>query len=870
MRFSVPQFIKPHDLDDLMPYLPTAAIAQEMVDHLHPMDVDAPREAGAKALEKMAAFHQAADSVFRKHADRLSRAYEIIAPSEAEEGAEEGRFSMTLREIALKIFQTRDSDKLTPAMLWAVHRAIIQTQNIITDKINFRQNMIYNILPKKNLADIIKVRDWSRSLQEDIVDKTTNLITIDPAEKEALRRKNPIFTFAIKARKAIERSRRTRALSPDGYLGPSSIKIEPKGPAMQTYKIKDMETFTVNERIIIRFLDAWVTSRYLNRSTNLAAIGPLILRAVGKYDGFDLDESIGFTFLQEIGVITPWENRAAYGIKILWRSGHDNKPARPRDKVSDTASVECNTTGDPKDVMKDLRKDWADLPVFCIDGADTLERDDGFSLEPVIGNNTEHWVHIHVANPSAILTPDSTIAGYAAHLSEAVYFPERRYPMLPPDLTARYLSLADGRPCLTFSARMTMEGDILEREITSGIVNNVLHLTPRTVGKAMGMEKDGNAEASAFKSILSLGGEIPTRPEPQEQESEKPFTSYHADLLRKLMTLGTASRRRRTRNGAIEFGSSAKITSSFSQVLLEKPNPPTPRVIDHGIRLFEGDPMITIRRRTDSLGPIQKLVSDMMILAGQICASWCQERNIPIPYRGIMRNPQPASSPKIFKREVIDSSVAKTGHASQWDLWHYLKLLGQPAISASPLEHFALGLPAYCKTTSPLRRYVDLFTHWQVEAALRYEAETGSSLIGSADDSYLPFSRSAVEAFTNLALLNERRLGTAAQEARKHWLVQALFRAFYFNEAELPETFEVTALMPYKTLPQGWLNDWDARVTLPIMSDAAFEVGGVQPGDLWETKISSIRPYTKQIVMTPIRLIERNAQIGEVGRVFKT
>lgn len=856
-RFFVPLFVKPNELDELMPYLPSEAVAEEMMDRLQPLKLSAPRGAGANLLEKLSLFHQAADNVFRKNADRLNRAYEIVAPSERDSGPR----SMTLRQIAVKVLQKKDTGDLTAAMTWAVHRAIVQCQNITYDMVNFRQNMSYTVYPQHVLTEIAKVRDWVRNFQEGIISESTEGFDVDLVARKVMKSANPIATFVKKSRMAVERSRQNRSLSPNGFLGPSSVKVEAIEPILQTYKTTCLEKFSDEERIIIQYLDAWVASRYLNRLTNFSAVGPMILRAVDMYDGFELDESMGFTFLQELGVITPWENRAPYSLKSVWRSGDP--------LISGLEDLKRGTlpkmpSGPATDSMKGLRKDWCRLPVFCIDGAGTLERDDGISVESVDGSQSEYWVHIHVANPSAFINPQSAEADYAANLGEALYFPERRYPMLSPNFTNEFLSLADGRPCITFSARMTTEGDILERNITPGILRDVHYLTPFTVSRELGID-DG--VTSDPVSILRVGGETSDAPDRQPNETTKPLTQAHVDMLRKLMELASAAHSKRTARGAPEFYSSAQITSTNPQVMLKKPVPEPFTIRDGEVRLFEGDPIINITRRTDGFGRASKLVSDMMVLAGDIAAKWCMERNLPIPYRGIMRNPEPASSPEIFKKEVLEPDIAKYGHANQWDLMRYMRLLGQPATSVSPLEHHALGLPAYCKATSPLRRYVDMYTHWQIEAALRYEARTGKSLVDSTDDSYLPFDRNAVRDYTSTALQHERKLRNASSASNRHWMVQALFRAYYFKEAPLPDTFEVTALMRYKNVPQGWLNGWDTRVIMTVLSQAAHEADGVQSGDLWETKICEIDPYHKTINMEPIRLIRRGAKIESVGRL---
>ena len=848
-RFTVPRFVHPDDLNDILPYLPTAEIAEGMIDRLQPLDVSAPRGAGAKLLEKMSLFHQATDSIFRNNADRLNRAYEIVAP--AEPGA--GRITLTLGQIAMAVLKKRKTD-LTPEMMWAVHRAVVQSQNVMCDSFRTRQNILYEIHPYQNLNEITQVRNWVRDFQESIVEHATKSYDVDSPTTIAPSMSNPITTFVKKARAALEQSRRSRALAPNGALGPSSVRVTTTETPITTYRSIDGQQLSQKERIIVHYLDAWVMSVYLNPLTNLGALGPMILRAVGMYEGLELDKALGYTFLQELGMISPWENRSVHSLVNLQLPGHGSGSKRIT-QLQNEAFKEHDGSMPLQDSMQGLRKDWADLPIFCVDSAETLERDDGVSVEAVEGSDTEHWVHIHVANPSAFIDPSSATARYAAQLSESVYFPERRYPLLHPALTEGQLSLAKGRPCLTFSARISAEGDVLEKRIVPGVVHNVHYMTPHAVGRELGINKHDGMQSI---SLLHVGGDSPTESGQQVNKIDQPLPESHLEMLRKLYKISETVQQSRIRNGAPDFYSSANIASTYPRVFLGTDAAPF-QLRDDTISIYEGDPVIKIERLIGGYGPVAKMVSELMILAGGIAASWCMERNIPIPYRGIVRNPEPAYSPELFKKEIIEPRIAKYGHANQNDLTRYMRLVGQAAASSSPLEHVALGLPAYCKATSPLRRYVDMYTHWQIEAALRHEAATGTSLIGSTDESYLPFSSAAVEEAANTAHQRERKISNAKTGSSRHWIAQALFRAFYFNEAPLPETFQVTALLRYDRTQRGELNGWDTRVKM-METEATAREGGIKAGDCWEAKISNIKTYYKSIEVEPIRLLERDVQ----------
>ena len=846
-RFSIPHFVHPDELRDILPYLPTTEVADEMIDKMHPLNASAPRDAGARLLKKMSLFHQTADDAFRKHADRLTRVYEIVAPLEADAG----KITMTLGQIAMAVLQKTNPAELTPAMMWAVHRAVTQSQNISYDTLNYRQNAVYEIYPQQNLREIAQVRDWVRDFQEGIIEDVTETYDSDATNKDSKKSRNPIAMFVENARAAVKRSRQTRALAPSGCLGPSSVRLTAPEMSMSTYKCSDYQMLSDQEKTIVRYMDAWAVSRHLNPYTHLKASGPMILRAVGMYDGYELDEVTGFTFLQELGIISPWENLLVHRTPNLRLPDHD-RGVEESTRLRKEAYNESKGFAVLKDSMQGLRKDWGDLPVFCIDSAQTVERDDGVSVQDVEDSETEYWVHVHVANPSAFIDPNSATGKYAARLSESVYFPEHKYPMLYPPLTAERLSLASGRPCLTFSARISAEGDILEKKIVPGVVHNVHNLAPSAVARELGIDE---GEYSESEKLLTVGGEFSATPNLQADVSDRPSKKSQSGMLRKLLEVGEAIGRRRARNGAPEFHSSDQLGAAYPRVFLGTHDRPY-RIRDDAFSTYEGDPFISIEKPSAAHGLVTQMVSNLMILAGEVGASWCMERNMPIPYRGLLRDPEPSCSPEVYKTEVIDASIGKFGTVNPHDLMRYMRLLGRTIGSSTPLEHIALGLPGYCKTTSPLRRHVDMYTHWQIEAAIRHEAATGTSLIGSTDESYLAFSREAVQQYASEAVRRERKLHAAKMAATRHWVIQAFFRAFYFKEAPLPETFKVTALPRHTEMQPGWLEGWNTKVLL-TKNKATEDEDGIEPGDVWEARIKEINTYYVNIHMEPIALLER-------------
>lgn len=857
IKFSVPKFVHPRELSDILPHLPSHEIVAEMMDQLQPMDINAPRDAGAKVLEKMQRFHEASDTVFRKHADRLNRAYEIMAPR----SITQGRVTKSLEEIALKVLQKSKASNLTPPELWTVHRALVQIQNVLIDFRSHRVDPVFEFLPQETLSNMDKVKKWAREYRETVTESASESLSVDSASSTDAPYENPISTFARKARRVIERSRQTRQLSPVGSVGPSSTKVGPTEPGLAVWREsrEGSITFDSRERLIIKFMDAWVASRHINRFSDLASVGPTILRAVGEYDGFDLNLATGFTLLQELGLVKPWENNKTFGT-TLELPGHDK--FHPRTLLHNQAR-ESLPSLELRDSMANLRKDWGDLAVFCVDSADTTERDDGISLQYVEDDASVYWIHIHVANPSAFITPESAFGRYAANLAESIYLPERKYSMLEPELVEKHLSLGKDRPCITFSAKMTVEGDILEKEITHGVIHNVHYVTPQRINRELGFD-ESEPYGSDSVSLLTVGGTRPAsiaKPQQQNHETDRVLSPSDIDVLRKLRDIGEAARCRRERSSAANFGMLSNMRANIHpEIYLSEHDAGAPTIDASHTKRIDGDPIISIQQTIRSTDIVNGMVQDLMILAGEICANWSAERNLPIPYRGIVRNPEPPIRPDVYKRQFLDPQIEKTGYADGSHLLTYMKLLGQSGCSSTPLEHLALGLPAYVKTTSPLRRYLDIFTHWQIEAAIRHEASTRSSLIGSIQHPFLPFSSVEVETTGRRYLSQTSRILTARNDSQRHWISQALSRAFYFNEAPLPESFTVNITQKAggsSAEARGWMEGWGSKASmLPTTKEGGFEIG-----DAWEARLKEVNTYEKTITMEPVRLISRDSRV---------
>jgi hypothetical protein len=74
-----------------------------------------------------------------------------------------------------------------------------------------------------------------------------------------------------------------------------------------------------------------------------------------------------------------------------------------------------------------------------------------------------------------------------------------------------------------------------------------------------------------------------------------------------------------------------------------------------------------------------------------------------------------------FRYHEIGDSLAKniSPDSSLYEMLNSLKGLKASAVDTVPRRHEAMGLPSYCKSTSPLRRAFDLILHHQIRGILK-------------------------------------------------------------------------------------------------------------------------------------------------------
>lgn len=281
-----------------------------------------------------------------------------------------------------------------------------------------------------------------------------------------------------------------------------------------------------------------ILTRELTAPDRVKSIGPMILRALGLYEGYDLSLATGYTFLKEVGLILPWENRSIYRPTIDL-PGPEYRPSTSVITPSSTSPAHDRTQTFSVDTMEAFRQDLPSGNVYCIDAQSTTERDDGLSIERV--DDSTSWVHVHVANPSAFIKPTDKVAIDAAAMVSNLYLPERRYSILPSSLAEERFSLADGAPVITFSAKVSNEGEILDNRISHNRLQGTVMVTYKQVDEAL----QPGAKKAQSESLSFEVGQRHNVPASAGEKRETALSEMQVAELRKLWELSIALRARK-------------------------------------------------------------------------------------------------------------------------------------------------------------------------------------------------------------------------------------------------------------------------------------------------------------------------------------
>jgi exoribonuclease-2 len=178
----------------------------------------------------------------------------------------------------------------------------------------------------------------------------------------------------------------------------------------------------------------------------------------------------------------------------------------------------------------------------------------------------------------------------------------------------------------------------------------------------------------------------------------------------------------------------------------------------------------------------RQLVAEMMILAGEVAARYGQAHNIPLPFRG---QPQPELPPE---EELL---LLPAGFVRACAM---RRCMPKSEMSITPLRHAGLGLNTYTQATSPIRRYSDLLTHFQLKAHLRGEV--------------LPFSAEQLKEVMMTVTSTTQEVTMVERQTNRYYALEYLRR-------HPDQVWNVTVLM--------WLRE-DSNLALILLEDLGLQL----------------------------------------------
>jgi ribonuclease R len=377
--------------------------------------------------------------------------------------------------------------------------------------------------------------------------------------------------------------------------------------------------------------------------------------------------------------------------------------------------------------IAERRRDFRGLPIVTIDGETARDFDDAVLVQRAGDGIWE--LQVHIADVAQYVRPGTALDLEARLRGTSVYFPDRAIPMLPQELSTDICSLRPDEDRLVLSCLMRIDpqGEILDYEITEGVIRSARRMTYTQVHAII----SGDAEARAEFATL-------------------------APEFDRMMDLARILNRKRDRRGSIDF---------------DLPEPL--------IEFDEFGAMKSVTRAERNWA--HRLIEEFMLSANECVASWLEGLGVSSLYR-IHEKPEPrrvvefeeiaaafgyslgigslpvrtfrmrserreqkhggGRAPRSYEvpgdipvtPRMYQKLTEKIAGKPEERILSYLMLrsLRQARYSEKNEGHFALAAPCYTHFTSPIRRYPDLIVHRITKELLRAGVE-GNGDFASSD-----------------------------------------------------------------------------------------------------------------------------------------
>ena len=429
----------------------------------------------------------------------------------------------------------------------------------------------------------------------------------------------------------------------------------------------------------------------------------------------------------------------------LLRSGFPTRFTEEEELAANQAST---STHDP-DLLLNIRKDLRRLKVYTIDAASTSEIDDGISIQVLHDKEGEvrqrFWIHIADADRWA--PRGSNILQCAQRRATSIYLPTGSYPMFPPQMSVKSMSLnANYDSCaLSLGVELNPDGSIDENSIvvTPSLITVSYRLTYDDVDEML-EEGVGYSEEWQLGALLAAAnkrrkyrsnngsseGMIPN-PIPQGSVSVTSVNNYNNGYDVSSSESSSLEKADGLKESAQKEGEEDVIIS----VNVESTH-------NAGMNATSTAETVTPSSAYASpVSPANLLVTEMMILGGEAIGKWgliCKQQeelrqqqqhqqhqqqnddeeaktqntpkqflqnDIELPFRSQLEPEFRTREREANFLEDLKEENAGNGYCAAW---YSRRFFNAVTVSVEPSRHSGMGLDCYVQWSSPIRRYGDL------------------------------------------------------------------------------------------------------------------------------------------------------------------
>ena len=221
----------------------------------------------------------------------------------------------------------------------------------------------------------------------------------------------------------------------------------------------------------------------------------------------------------------------------------------------------------------------------------------------------------------------------------------------------------------------------------------------------------------------------------------------------------------------------------------------------------------------------RSLVAEMMILAGEVAGKYGAEHSLPLPFRG---QPQPELP---SEEELLQLPPGPVRFCA------LRRCMPRSETNMTPVRHASLGLDTYVQVTSPIRRYTDLLSHFQIKAHLQGKE--------------LPFSREELQEIVYSVTSVAYEATLVERQTNRYWGLEYLRR---------------NSECVWQVIVLRWLRE-DENLGLILLEDLGMELAHrfdrpVTLGERLEMRVTRADPHRDEVRFREINPAEAQADLN--------